>query len=74
MFRTKRVVQKWDGFLAACGCSPTESPLLFAIDPEPVPETLTALGGVPSLVQTFRSLGLPAQVREHVRIKVRERG
>ena len=54
--------------------SPTESPLSFDIDPEPIPETLTALGGVPLLVQTFRSLGLPAQVREHVRIKVRERG
>ena len=54
--------------------SPTESPLLFEIDPEPIPETLTALGGVPLLVQTFRSLGLPAQVREHVRIKERDRG
>jgi len=54
--------------------SPTESPLLFEIDPEPLPETLTALGGVPFLVQTFRSLGLPAKVREHVRIKERERG
>jgi hypothetical protein len=54
--------------------SPTESPLLFDIDPEPILETLTALGGVPLLVQTFRSLGLPAQVREHVRIKERERG
>ena len=54
--------------------SPTESPLLFEIDPEPLPETLTALGGVPLLVQTFRSLGLPAQVREHVRIKERARG
>ena len=57
-----------------CRPSPTESPLLFDIDPEPIPETLTALGGVPLLVQTFRSLGLPAQVREHVRIKERERG
>jgi len=47
---------------------------LFDIDPEPIPEMLTALGGVPLLVQTFRSLGLPAQVREHVRIKERERG
>ncbi len=54
--------------------SPTESPLLFEIDSEPLPETLTALGGVPLLVQTFRSLGLPAQVREHVRIKERARG
>jgi hypothetical protein len=54
--------------------SPTESPLLFDIDPEPIPEVLTALGGVPLLVQTFRSLGLPGQVREHVRIKERERG
>jgi hypothetical protein len=51
--------------------SPTESLLLFEIDPEPLPETLTALGGAPLLVQTFRSLGLPAKVREHVRIKVR---
>jgi hypothetical protein len=54
--------------------SPTESPLLFEIDTEPIPETLTALGGVPLLVETFRSLGLPAQVREHVRIKERDRG
>ena len=50
--------------------SPTESPLLFDIDLEPIPETLTALGGVPLLVQTFRSLGLPAQVCEHVRINL----
>ena len=54
--------------------SPIESPLLFAIEPEPLPETLTALGGVPLFVQTFRSLGLPALVREHVRIKERDRG
>lgn len=47
---------------------PTESPLLFEIDPEPIPETPTALGGVPLLVQAFRSLALPAKVREHVRI------
>lgn len=54
--------------------SPTEAPLLIEIDPEPLPETLTALGGVPLVVQTFRSLGLPARVREHVRIQARERG
>ena len=54
--------------------SPTESPLLIEIAPEPLPETLTALGGVPLLVQTFRSLDLPARVRQHVHVKERERG
>ena len=54
--------------------SPTESPLLFEVDPEPLPEVLTALGGVPLVVQAFRSLGLPALVKEHVRIKERQRG
>jgi len=54
--------------------SSTESPLLFEIDPEPIPETLTAMGGVPLVVQTFRSLGLPASVRQHVRVKERQRG
>jgi hypothetical protein len=54
--------------------SPTESPLLIEIDPEPLPEILTAMGGVPLVVQTFRSLGLPLSVRQHVRVKERERG
>jgi len=54
--------------------SPTESPLLFDIDPEPAPEILTALGGMPLVVQTFRSLGLPASVKRHVHVKERERG
>jgi hypothetical protein len=35
--------------------SPTESPLRFEIDPEPLAETLTAWGGVPLVVQAFRS-------------------
>ncbi|MHB8301329.1 MAG: hypothetical protein ACYDC6_00630 [Acidobacteriaceae bacterium] len=38
--------------------SPTESPLLFEIDDEPLQETLTAWGGVPLVVQAFRSLGV----------------
>ena len=32
------------------------------------------MGGVPLVVQTFRSLALPASVRQHVRVKERERG
>ena len=54
--------------------SPTESPLLFEIDSEPLAETLTAWGGVPLVVQAFRSLGVPASVQQHVQIKQRERG
>jgi hypothetical protein len=54
--------------------SPTESPLRFDIDPEPLEETLTALGGIPLVVQAFRSLGLPQSVKEHVQVKERERG
>jgi hypothetical protein len=54
--------------------SPTESPLRFGLDPEPIEETLTALGGIPLVVQAFRSLGLPQGGQEHVRVKERERG
>ena len=54
--------------------SPTESPLLFEVDPQPLEETLTAFGGIPLVVQTFRSLGLPKSVREQVQVRERERG
>ncbi len=54
--------------------SPTASPLLFELDPDPLQETLTALGGIPLVVQAFRSLGLPQSIQEHVRVKQRERG
>src|SRR5206468_2799204 len=54
--------------------SPTESELLFEIDPEPAREVLTAMGGAPLLVQAFRSLGLAGSVREHVHVKQRQRG
>jgi len=53
--------------------SPTESPLRFEIDPEPLAETLTAWGGVPLVVQAFRSLGVPASVQQRVQITQRER-
>src|SRR5947199_9454388 len=54
--------------------SPTESPLLFALDPKPAEEMLTALGGLPLVVQAFRSLGLPGSVKQHVVVKERQRG
>ena len=66
---TRRVrTDKMDECKRFANPPPTESPLLFEIDPEPIPETLTALGGVPLPVRTLRSLGLAPQVREHVRI------
>lgn len=54
--------------------SPTESPRLFEIDPKPLGEELTALGGVPRVGRAFRSLGLPAAIHGPVHIKHRERG
>jgi hypothetical protein len=54
--------------------SPAERAMLFEIDPEPVAEALTALGGLPLLVQAFRSLEVGGSVKEHVGIKERERG
>ena len=54
--------------------SPTESDFLFAMDPEPATETLTAWGGTPLLVRAFRSLGLPQSVQRNVHLKQRQRG
>ncbi len=54
--------------------SPTELPLPFELDDKPLEETLTAWGGVPLVIQAFRSLKVPASVRQHVHIKQRERG
>jgi len=49
--------------------SPTASPLLFELDPQPLHEILTALGGIRLVAQAFRSLGVPPRVAEHVRVK-----
>jgi hypothetical protein len=54
--------------------SPAESPLLFEIDPQPIEEALTAPGGIPLVVQAFRSLRLRKSVRQQLRVKERERG
>ena len=54
--------------------SVTEQPLPFQWDPEPAAEVLTGFGGLPTVVQAFRSMRLPQTIREHVRIKERQRG
>ena len=54
--------------------SPTELPLAFEIDPEPVKETWTARAGIPLLVEASRRLGVPGSVKRNVTAKQRERG
>ncbi len=54
--------------------SPATGEFLFEIDPEPLEECLTALGGIPLLVRAARSLDVPGSVQRHVRVKQRERG
>jgi len=44
--------------------SPTASPLLFEFDPEPLPESLTALGGIPLVVWAETGLVLADQFRD----------
>jgi hypothetical protein len=54
--------------------SPAEGELPFEYDWEPAEEVLTAYAGVPLFVRTIRSLAVPASVKQHLRIKQRERG
>jgi hypothetical protein len=54
--------------------SPAEQPLPFVYDSEPGQELLTGFGGMPLLVQAFRSLGVGASVRRNLEIKQRQRG
>jgi hypothetical protein len=52
----------------------TEQPLPFTYDDETGQEGITALGGMPVLVQTFRSLAVGGSVRRNVTLKQRQRG
>lgn len=54
--------------------SPTEQRLPFVYDFEQEEDNLTALGGIPLLVQAFRSLKGPESVNRNVGIKQRQRG
>ncbi len=54
--------------------SPAEGEFLFKIDEEPTEECLTALGGVPLLVRTARSLDVPGSVKRNLALKQRDRG
>ena len=54
--------------------SPAASEFLFEIDPEPLEDCLTALGGIPLLVRAARSLDVPGSVERQLRVKQRERG
>ncbi len=54
--------------------SPAAGEFLFQIDPEPLEECFTALGGVPLFVRAARSLDVAGSVQRHLRLKQRERG
>jgi hypothetical protein len=54
--------------------SPAEGEFLFEIDPEPLDECVTALGGLPLLVRAIRSLDVPGSVRRNLHLKQRQRG
>ena len=54
--------------------SPTQQPLGFDYDEGHAEQGLTALAGIPVLLQAFRSLDLPRSVARHVSVKQRQRG
>jgi len=54
--------------------SPAEGELLFALDPEPLEETVTAYGGIPVFLQAARSLDMGGLTRRHLHVKQRQRG
>jgi len=54
--------------------SPTQQPLGFDYDEGHAEQGLTALAGIPVLLQAFRSLDLPRSVGRHVSVKQRQRG
>jgi len=54
--------------------SPAEGEFLFEIDRQPTEECLTALGGLPLLVRTARSLDVPGSVQRNLALKQRDRG
>jgi len=54
--------------------SPTEQPLPFTYDDEVAEEGVTALGGIPVLVQAFRSFGVGSSVKRNIVLKQRQRG
>jgi hypothetical protein len=54
--------------------SPAEGEFLFEIDPEPLEECVTALGGLPLFVRAIRSLDVPGSVQRNLWVKKRDRG
>jgi DDE family transposase len=54
--------------------SPAQAPLGFDYEEGHADQGLTALAGIPLLLQAFRSLDVPRSVQRHVSIKQRQRG
>ncbi len=54
--------------------SPVEGDFLFELDPEPLEECVTVLGGLPLFVRAVRSLDVAGNVKRNLHLKQRERG
>jgi hypothetical protein len=54
--------------------SPAKGEFLFEIDPEPLEECVTALGGIPLFVRAVRSLDVGGSVERNLHLKQRQRG
>src|SRR5712671_7241485 len=54
--------------------SPAAGEFLFELDPEPLEECVTAMGGMPLFVRAIRSLDVPGSVQRHLQVKQRQRG
>jgi len=53
--------------------SPAEGEFLFELDPEPLEECVTAMGGIPLFVRAIRSLDIPGSVRRNLQLKQRQK-
>ena len=67
----KRIV---DGLPKKPKHSPAAGELPFEYDVEPAEEVLTGYAGMPLFVRAARSFGVPESVKQHLRLKQRQRG
>jgi hypothetical protein len=53
-------------------CSPAKGEFLFAIDPQPLEDCVTAFSGCRLFVRAARNLDVPGIVKRHLHVKQRD--